>query len=149
MGPPYPLTRGLGGPQTWSGRFEEEVNLFPLLAIETLFLGSQYPNKDTVVTELSRLLKTGKGKAKHRCYRVQKPWSDSYEVREWERNMLCHTYYMERRRILFISANSISWRWRQYIFNFLNAELNPICHLLALLRAHHIFHVSGLTVKFS
>ena len=26
----------------------------------------------------------------------------------------------------------------------LNAELNPICHLLALLGAHHIFHVSGL-----
>ena len=28
--------------------------------------------------------------------------------------------------------------------NPLNAELNPICHLLALLGAHHIFHVSGL-----
>jgi len=28
-----------------------------------------------------------------------------------------------------------------------NAELNPICHLLALLDAHHIFHVSGLRVK--
>jgi hypothetical protein len=25
--------------------------------------------------------------------------------------------------------------------NSLNAELNPICHLLALLGAHHIFHV--------
>jgi len=31
--------------------------------------------------------------------------------------------------------------------NPLNAELNPICSLLALLRAHHIFHVSGLKVK--
>ena len=30
--------------------------------------------------------------------------------------------------------------------NPLNAELNPICHLLALLEAHHIFHVSGLRV---
>jgi len=28
-----------------------------------------------------------------------------------------------------------------------NAELNPICHLLALLGAHHICHVSGLRVK--
>jgi len=27
--------------------------------------------------------------------------------------------------------------------NPLNAELNPICHLLALLGVHHIFHVSG------
>jgi hypothetical protein len=31
--------------------------------------------------------------------------------------------------------------------NPLNTELNPICHLLALLGAHHIFHVSGLRVK--
>jgi len=33
------------------------------------------------------------------------------------------------------------------ILNPLNAELNLICHLLALLGAHHIFHVSGLRVK--
>jgi len=26
-------------------------------------------------------------------------------------------------------------------FNTLNAELNPICHLLQLLGAHHILHV--------
>ena len=32
-------------------------------------------------------------------------------------------------------------------FNPLDAELNPICHLLALLGALHIFHVSGLRVK--
>jgi hypothetical protein len=32
--------------------------------------------------------------------------------------------------------------------NPLNAELNPIiCHLLALLRAHHILHVRKLRVK--
>jgi len=31
--------------------------------------------------------------------------------------------------------------------NPLNAELNPMYHLLALLGAHHIFHVSGLRVK--
>ena len=31
--------------------------------------------------------------------------------------------------------------------NQLNAELNPICHLLALLAAHHISHVSGLRVN--
>jgi hypothetical protein len=34
-----------------------------------------------------------------------------------------------------------------HIINPLNAKLNPICHLLALLGAHHIFHVSGLRVK--
>jgi hypothetical protein len=31
--------------------------------------------------------------------------------------------------------------------NPLNAELNPICHLLELLGAHHILHVSGVRVK--
>ena len=29
----------------------------------------------------------------------------------------------------------------------LNAELNPICHLLTLLGAHHIFHVCRIRVK--
>jgi len=32
-------------------------------------------------------------------------------------------------------------------FNPLNAELNPIFHLLALLGAHHILHVSRIRVK--
>ena len=38
---------------------------------------------------------------------------------------------------------------QQPTINPLNAELNPICHLLALLEDHHIFHVSGLRVKHS
>ena len=33
------------------------------------------------------------------------------------------------------------------ILNPLNAELNPICHLLALLGAHHFLHVSRIKVK--
>jgi hypothetical protein len=32
-------------------------------------------------------------------------------------------------------------------FNPVTAELNPICHLLALVGAHHIFHISGLRVN--
>ena len=32
-------------------------------------------------------------------------------------------------------------------FNHLKAELNPICHLLALLGTHHILHVSRVRVK--
>ena len=31
--------------------------------------------------------------------------------------------------------------------NHLNAELNPICHLLALLGAHHILHVGRIRVN--
>jgi hypothetical protein len=37
------------------------------------------------------------------------------------------------------------------IFNFnpLNAELNSTCHLLALLAAHPIFHVSSIRVNIN
>ena len=31
--------------------------------------------------------------------------------------------------------------------NPLNTELNSICHLLTVLGAHHIFHISALRVK--
>ena len=31
----------------------------------------------------------------------------------------------------------------------LNAQLNPICHLLALLGAHNILHVSKIGVKYN
>jgi len=34
-----------------------------------------------------------------------------------------------------------------FSINPLNAELNPICHFLALLGAHHIFHVSEIRVN--
>ena len=39
--------------------------------------------------------------------------------------------------------------WVSVQFNPLNAELNPICHFLALLGAHHILHVSRIRVKCS
>jgi len=32
-------------------------------------------------------------------------------------------------------------------FNPLNAELNPICYLLALLGAHHFLHVGRIRVN--
>jgi len=32
-------------------------------------------------------------------------------------------------------------------FNPLNADVNPICHLLTLLGAHHILHVNRLRVN--
>jgi len=40
-------------------------------------------------------------------------------------------------------AHLSSYRW----INRLNAELNTICHFLALLRAHLILHVSRIRVK--
>ena len=35
----------------------------------------------------------------------------------------------------------------RFVFNPLNAELNPIRHLLALVGARHIVHVSRIRVK--
>jgi len=35
------------------------------------------------------------------------------------------------------------------MFNPLNSELNPICHLPALLEAHRILHVSRIRVKIN
>ena len=32
-------------------------------------------------------------------------------------------------------------------FNPLNAEINPICHTLALLGAHHILHLSRIRLN--
>jgi hypothetical protein len=34
-----------------------------------------------------------------------------------------------------------------YFINALNAELNPICHFLALLGDHHTLHVSRIRIK--
>ena len=44
--------------------------------------------------------------------------------------------------------------WKGYVVknsyvNPLNSELNPICHVLALLQPHHILHVSRIRVKIA
>jgi hypothetical protein len=49
-------------------------------------------------------------------------------------NSCCREQYDERRD-------------RTFCIDTLNAELNPICHFLALLGAHHIFHICRITVK--
>jgi hypothetical protein len=41
----------------------------------------------------------------------------------------------------------ITVRCRAFEINPLNAKLNPICHLLALLGAHPILHVSRIRIK--
>jgi hypothetical protein len=44
--------------------------------------------------------------------------------------------------VFFVQNIALDFR-----LNPLNAKLNPICHLLALLGAHHILHVSRIRVK--
>jgi hypothetical protein len=46
--------------------------------------------------------------------------------------------------VLRYPQKSLKW---EKAFNPLNTKLNPICHLLALLGAHPIFHVRRLRVK--
>jgi hypothetical protein len=43
--------------------------------------------------------------------------------------------------------NSRTFRLKVSCFNPFNTELNPICHLMALLGAHHILHISRIRVK--
>ena len=51
------------------------------------------------------------------------------------------------RRILLEVVQSVLVTGRLYCINPLNAELNPVCYLLALLGAHHFLHVSRIRVK--
>ena len=60
-------------------------------------------------------------------------WSN-YIIRK-----ICITYMVRTLILRFLDSNNA--------LNPLNAELNPICHLLALLGAHHILHVSRIRVK--
>ena len=50
--------------------------------------------------------------------------------------------------LLMLALDSGEWlASRHGHINPLNAELNPICHLLALIGAHHILHVSWIRVN--
>jgi len=46
---------------------------------------------------------------------------------------------------VLVCVEQLSSQWLD--FNPLNTKLNPICHLLALLGAHHILHVSRIRVN--
>ena len=56
---------------------------------------------------------------------------------------------ISRKKKLFIICNYGKHQLLAYAndVNTLNAELNPICHLVALLEAHHILHVSRIRVN--
>jgi len=51
------------------------------------------------------------------------------------------------RRIFGPKRGEVTRERRKLHINPLNAELNPICHLLALIGTHHIVHISGVRVK--
>jgi len=61
--------------------------------------------------------------------------------------MELHCEYLAKSR--FFHAKTGQTYGLDFNFNPLNAELNPICLLLALLGAHHILHVGRIRVKSS
>ena len=64
---------------------------------------------------------------------------------------MCLFYYIHIKRIVVFDNMYILYQkyvYNKRVLNPLNAELNPICHLLALIGAHHILHVSRVRVKF-
>jgi len=68
--------------------------------------------------------------------RLDKPNMQQQEKSVWKRRTSLLVMY--QRRTLH----------REIVINPLNAELNPICHLLALLGVHHFLHVSRIKVKW-
>ena len=60
---------------------------------------------------------------------------------------LPHTRYMSRPSYSSRFYHPKKTGWEVEIINPLKPELNPICYLLALLGAHHFFHVSRIRVK--
>jgi hypothetical protein len=73
------------------------------------------------------------------CYNSQKNSEDSFKVRRLGYTLT----WLPRETCTSPSADS----GNVTTVKPLNVELNPICHLLALLGAHHILHVSGVRVK--
>ena len=68
----------------------------------------------------------------------------------WGVALITHTHVKSRLKCGSLISSSVSlWHFigRPLPFRGLNPELNPICYLLALLRAHHFLHVSRIRVK--
>jgi len=64
-------------------------------------------------------------------------WNISHSDKNWAR------YDLKCMSVCVCNAIYSGQVW----INLLNAKLNPICHLLALLGAHPILHISGVRVK--
>ena len=90
------------------------------------------------------------GYVMHQQFNIQQlyvlPTLYLYFVFIWEQNSdLCHLqhkltgFYNRDEKCLLHGTD--------WVFNPLKAELNPICHLLALLGVYHILHVSRIRVK--
>jgi len=84
----------------------------------------------------------------HRCcylplsWKSWNYWTLKYSLEFTEKNTVVKGNLPLCRRIVFLNGTEE----HKFVFNPLNPELNPICHLLTLL-AHHFLHVSRIMVK--
>jgi hypothetical protein len=95
---------------------------------------------------------------KHFYKRRDKRKIKTKNVMNWHRRLASWRTAHLNRRLDFLWTKDITCLIRvqfkttktskNHIINPLNAELNFICHLLALLEAHHILHVSRIRVNF-
>ena len=67
----------------------------------------------------------------------------SFEKTEDKKTFSTHTGF--KASTVMVVGSTVLWDITR--FNPLNAELNPICYLLALLGAHRFLHVSRIRVK--
>ena len=79
--------------------------------------------------------------------KIASAWHHEFKFSFLSGNKIASTWHHEF-KFSFLSGNKIASTWH-HEFNPLNAELNPICCLLTLLRAHYFLHVSRIRVKFS
>ena len=70
------------------------------------------------------------------CFYLLSPTGKTLKHLSFPANAIaCERGHADRQRLVLIYVNP------------LNAELNPLCHFLALLGAHHFLHVSRIRVK--
>jgi hypothetical protein len=79
-------------------------------------------------------------------------WLKPDENKAYLHEYLSTLIIISRSLLLRIRGASIKRNYEEnqnthFMFNPLNTEWNPICHLLALLAAHHILHVSRIRVN--
>jgi len=74
-------------------------------------------------------------------------WTERFTVFFWNRKQQQQPTATATFCSYRIPGGGLYCKYNNYTVNPLNAELNPICYLLALLGAHHFLHVSRIRVK--
>ena len=121
-------------PKLWSIYYKKKC-----LKLQVVYAHQRRINKQTPWSSLDWRL----SQLKHHCFGQPSGYADIHWVffsLKISTNILGQYHFLQVRNRRSSQKNSIS-------FNPLNAELNPIRHLLALVGTRHIVHVSRLRVN--